>query len=71
MKFIIEILRISDLEKARVIHRAPIEAISAERARAATVMLLESWRKRRANAARVRDQKGDEIYNCCLSDRER
>lgn len=61
MKFDIEITR-TDGATAKVIYRATVDEMSADRAKLKAIALLNLYSGRGANAARVLNDKNEELY---------
>lgn len=62
MKFGIEVLRSREGAEPEVLRREIADEISPKRALAKAQQLLEIWRHRGADAVRVLNPKGEEIY---------
>jgi hypothetical protein len=63
MKLIIELLRIGN-ETMEVLTRAEVNVISPKWAKARAHMVLNSWKQRNANAVRIVNREGAQIYYC-------
>ena len=63
MKFTIEIVRIRDGGEARVLYRSAVEVISPKWAKTQAATLLDAWKQRGANAVRILNRQGEELYS--------
>jgi hypothetical protein len=62
MKFTVEVLRLSADTDAEVLHRVSIDRMSPKWAQSMAASLLDTWRRRGANATRLLNQNGEELY---------
>jgi len=63
MKYTIEIARFKDDGTYDVLHRASSNAIGPKWAKAKAQTLLQSYRGRGANGARITNHHGEEVYH--------
>jgi hypothetical protein len=62
MKFVVEVRRIETGSAKRVSHRAVLDALNQEGAKAKADTLLEAWADRGRKTVRVLDARDEEVY---------
>ena len=63
MKFAIEILRANVGARTDILHRVTVDEMNPKMARTKAADLLAAWRRRGANAARILNGHGEELYS--------
>lgn len=62
MKFTIEVVRIAEDEREKVLHRSWVDEISPRRAKTKADQLVKIWNSRGATSVRVLNHLGEELY---------